>query len=44
MEISPESSSSQDIYKILIGTVLPRIIWYYSKAFRDKRKKENRGN
>ena len=30
MEISPESSSSQDIYKILIGTVLPRPIAWVS--------------
>ena len=30
MEISPESRSSQDIYKILIGTVLPRPIAWVS--------------
>jgi len=30
MEIRPESSSSQDIYKILIGTVLPRPIAWVS--------------
>jgi flavin reductase (DIM6/NTAB) family NADH-FMN oxidoreductase RutF len=30
MEISPESGSSQDIYKILIGTVLPRPIAWVS--------------
>ncbi len=30
MEISPESRSNQDIYKILIGTVLPRPIAWVS--------------
>ena len=30
MEISPESRSTQDIYKILIGTVLPRPIAWVS--------------
>ncbi len=30
MEISPESRSSQDIYKILIGTILPRPIAWVS--------------
>ena len=30
MEITPESKSSQDIYKILIGTVLPRPIAWVS--------------
>ena len=30
MEISPESRASQDIYKILIGTVLPRPIAWVS--------------
>ncbi|MCG6946093.1 MAG: flavin reductase family protein [Deltaproteobacteria bacterium] len=32
MEISPESSSNQDIYKILIGTVLPRPIAWVSSV------------
>ena len=32
MEISPESRSSQDIYKILIGTVLPRPIAWVSSV------------
>jgi len=30
MEVSPESRSNQDIYKILIGTVLPRPIAWVS--------------
>ena len=32
MEITPESRSSQEIYKILIGTVLPRPIAWVSTA------------